>query len=147
MMNRIVPTIGAENYQTFQIKAPVSTHWRPATCEEVDCANAEFGWKSVIDESTDLGKQQAHYIRKLSGRKFREQRLETGLTEFLFASGQPCFAQHKTRLDRQELYIVKGGDWRGNPRRTPQRQHTKPEHWVEEFAEHQDKIKQLHERG
>jgi hypothetical protein len=147
MTNRITPNVDPQHYQTFQIKAPVNTHWRKATCEEVACLFGEKGWTTTVDESTDLGQRQAHYIRTSSGRKFKESRNELGLTVFEFASGQPCFREHKARLDRQELYVVKGGDWRGNPARTPARVHTKPEFWVEEFAENQEHIKNLRERG
>jgi hypothetical protein len=133
-------------YQTFQIKSPKATHFRPATCAEVECQAAEHGWRSTIDENTVLGQQQAFYIRKQSGRKFTEERNELGLTVFTFANGQECFAQHETRVQRPELYFVRGGDFRGNPT-GERRQHQKAEHWVEEFAENQQRIIDAQERG
>jgi hypothetical protein len=45
------------------------------------------------------------------------------------------------------VYRVKGGDFRGNPLRTPTRTVNRPELWVEEFAENQDRIKQAIEKG
>jgi hypothetical protein len=48
--------------------------------------------------------------------------------------------KHQVRLEKPEIFIVKGGDHRGNPKGTPTRVHTKAEFWVEEFAETQDKI-------
>lgn len=146
-MFRIVPAVGAESYQTFEIRRPLATHWRTATCEEVDCPNAERGWRTVVDESTELGQRQAHYIRRQSGRLFREERQPDGTTAFLFASGQPCFQQHRVQIGRPELYVVRGGDWRGNPRGLPARQHTRPDLWVEEFGEHQERIAEAKERG
>jgi hypothetical protein len=138
-MNRIEPQLPADAYKTYAIVAPKSTHFVPATCEQVDCAHYLHGWQSVIDETTELGQRQAHYIRKESGRAFRERRREDGLTVFFFEAGQPCFdaQRHQRRLDRPELYIVRDGDHRGNPRGTAQRQHVRPADWVEDFAEHQ----------
>lgn len=146
-MNRIVPSVGAEAYQTFQVSAPRATHWRKASCEEVSCAQGERGWTSTIDESTGLGKAQAHYIRRNSGRKFKESRNELGQTVFEFASGQDCFAEHKVRIDKPELYLVRGGDHRGNPLGIQTRQHTKAEFWVEEFGENQQRIHDVREKG
>ncbi len=147
-INRITPNLPPSAYRTFQISSPLATHWRPATCEEVDCSNFLNGWKSAIDEGTELGQRQAYYIRKQSGRKYTEDReSQPGLTVFVFEAGQSCFSasQHKTPLGRPEHYLVKGGDWRqtyGTPRR-----HSKPEFWVEEMQENFDKIASHKERG
>lgn len=132
--------------KTFQIAAPLSSHRRPATCEEVQCANAENGWKMRINEGDpQLGAKQAHYIRKMSGRKFTEHKLPGGLTEFVFSSGQPCFAEHTTRLERQELYVVRDSGLGGRPGRS--RRHTKPEFWIEELSENQDRLSKIIEKG
>jgi hypothetical protein len=106
------------------------------------------GWQSTIDESTVLGQQQAHYIRKQSGRAFTESRTEGALTVFSFEAGQRCFdaGNHRARLDRPELYLVRGGDWRGNPT-GEQRQHANAADWVEDFGEHQQRIADQIERG
>lgn len=149
-VNRITPNLPPSAYRTFQIVSPLSTHWRPATCEEAECEQYARGWKSAIDESTELGQKQAWYIRKQSGRKYTESRDEQpGLTVFTFEAGQPCFSagQHKVPLGRPEHYLVKGGDWRGNPTGMSTRKHSKPEHWVEEFQENQDKLIQHQVKG
>ncbi|MGA5116850.1 hypothetical protein [Streptomyces pseudogriseolus] len=144
---RLQPNLRPAEYKTYAITAPISTHFRPGTCEEADCPNYRSGWKSVIDERSDLGQAQAHYIRKESGRKFTESQDAFGLTTFTFEAGQPCFTQHKVRLERPELYIVRDGDWRGNPLGTQVRQHTRPELWAEDFAEHQDRLARTIEKG
>ncbi|MFH8336967.1 hypothetical protein [Streptomyces sp. AM6-12] len=138
-MHRIEPQMPAAAYKTYAIVAPKSTHWVGATCAEVDCAHYLNGWQSVIDEATELGQRQAHYIRKQSGRAYREERRPDGLTAFTFEAGQPCFnaAKHQKRTGRPELYIVRDGDYRGNPRGTQTRQHVHAADWVEDFAEHQ----------
>ncbi|WP_413102217.1 hypothetical protein [Streptomyces sp. Inha503] len=141
-VNRIDPSLPIGAYQTYSIASPRDTSVR-AVCEQVGCAAWARGWESVIDESTELGQQQAAYIRQRSGRTFREQRTETGLTVFRFESGQRCFADHRTR---PELYVVRDGDWRGNPTGRV-RQHQRPQDWVEDFGEHQQKLADQQQKG
>jgi len=138
MINRIEPNGPPGAYKTYQIAAPVSTHYRTGTCDEAGCLAQRHGWQTTVDESTDLGQRQAHYIRRLSGRRYVERRTEAGLTAFTFEAGQTCFAEHKIPLDREEFYAVRDGDWRhlGGPRL-----HTSPDAWVDDFGEHQDRLK------
>jgi hypothetical protein len=148
-INRIAPAAPAHAYKTYQIVAPDQTHWRPATCEEVNCVAYQNGWTTTVDTATELGQQQAEYIRRRSGRAFTEDSADGRMVTFRFRAGQTCFAatKHRIRLDRPELYLVRDGDWRGNPLGTTPRRHTRGEHWVEDFAEHQDNIARLVERG
>lgn len=143
-LNRITPDLPAHAYKTFSVSAPRSTHFRPATCAEVQCDGHTRGWKSLIDESTDLGRGQAFYIRKQSGRRFAEERLPDGRTMFGFEPGQRCFRttdqNHHVRLDKPEIYVVRDGDWRGNPRGTDPRQHKYADDWLEDFSDHQDRL-------
>lgn len=132
--------------QTYQVLSPLSTHFRPATCDEVACIHYQTGWRNVVDERSPLGQAQAHFVRKESRRSFTEERGEDGLTTFVFAAGQPCFTRHRIKLDRQELYLVRGGDKRGNPTGF-HRQHTRPEHWVEDMQTNQDHLRSAIERG
>jgi hypothetical protein len=146
MVNRITPALGAEHMQTYALAAPLATHWRPATCEEVDCANQAAGWRTVVDEATDLGQRQAAYVRTQAGRAFGEHR-EGPLTVFTFPAGQRCFAAHQQPLEREPLYLVRGGDWRGNPRGVPVRRHVRAADWVDDFANHQLDLRDRLERG
>ena len=143
---RIPPAAPAAAYKTYAIRAPLATHFNVVTCADAACEHHELGWDSIIDESTDLGKRQAHYIRKESGRKFTEERQPDGLTRFSFEPGQKCFQQHKARNARPERYIERGGDWRGNPR-GDRYEHTRADTWTESFAEHQDRLRTAAERG
>lgn len=137
---RIKPQLPAEAMKTYQVLAPKTTHFAPCPCSAAGCAHYLNGWKTAIDESTDLGKQQAYYIRNQSGRSYTEDRnIAPGLTVFVFEAGQNCFKDHERRLDKPEIYLVKGGDWRGNPR-GEKRQHNSAADWVDDFSEHQDKI-------
>lgn len=146
-VTRITPNLPAQVYKTYQIVQPLATHFRPATCEEAGCGAYERGWRTAVDETTELGQRQAHYIRRLSGRRFVEERHPEGMTAFVFEPGQRCFAQHQVPLEREPWYFVRGGDWRGNPLRIPPYQHTRGEHWVEDFAEHQARLNEAIERG
>jgi hypothetical protein len=104
-----------------------------AACSAVGCEHFLHGWESRVDESTDLGKEQAKYIRLRSGRDFKESK-DGGVTVFRFSSRQRCFRDHKTRPER---YTVFGSGLRV---------HRNPADWVEDFAEHQENIASQIER-
>jgi hypothetical protein len=100
-----------------------------------------------VDESTDLGRTQAAWIRARSARSFTEARTEAGLTAFTFPPEQRCFAadEHRVQLERPALYVVRGGDWRahlGNIRR-----HRSAEDWRDDFGEHQQRLAEAQQRG
>ncbi len=140
-LTRITPVGQPEHYQTFSITSPPDRQVR-AACEQVGCERWRLGWKSVIDESTPLGASQAYYIRKESGRTFREQKTAAGLTVFSFESGQRCFAEHRTR---PEIYVVRGGDWRKHT--GPARTHQRAADWQEDFQGHQLRLVEQRNRG
>ena len=124
---------------------PAVTHTRPATCGQVDCPTQASGWITPVDESTELGQKQAHYIRRLSGRIHTEGPRDV-FTLFTFPPGEECFESHTVMLDRDPIFVVRGGDWRGNPRREHMT-HDRPDYWVEDFAEHQDRLATRVNRG
>lgn len=147
---RFPPVLPVTAVKTYAVSAPAEGDWwRKATCAEVDCEHHLNGWLTKVDESTDLGKQQAWYIRNKSGRRFTEDRnREPGLTLFVFEAGQACFAadKHRLRTGRPELFVVRDGDWRGNPTGN-RRVHQRPEDWVDEFANHQQQLADQTKRG
>lgn len=137
---RVEPALPVQAVQTYAIVAPEATHFRPATCAEVDCPNHLGGWATIIDEADDLGQQQAYYIRNQSGRRYTEDRNQApGLTVFLFEAGQDCFARHQLRLDRPEIFLVRDGDHRGNPTGNG-RKHANADDWVDDFANNQQQL-------
>lgn len=140
-MTRIAPAAPVGAYQTYQVSSPGDRVVRVA-CELVGCRAYLYGWDTAVDERVALGAGQAAYIRRESGRTFRELRRGDGLTVFRFESGQRCFAEHRTR---PEHYLVRAGDWRqhlGGIRR-----HSRAIDWVEDFGEHQQSIADQQERG
>lgn len=133
-MNRLEPALPTGAMQTYQAAA-VSDKTVVAACQSVGCTAYQLGWDTVVDEETMLGQRQAAYIRQSAGRSFRELRTEAGLTVFRFDAYQRCFADHETR---PAVYLVRGGDHRANTGLI--RKHVDPDDWVEDFAEHQDRL-------
>jgi hypothetical protein len=141
------PKAPAEAYKTYEVARPKSTHSRPATCQEVDCQSFLNGWRSTFDLRTDLGKRQSYYVRMRSGRSFvRVLDPRPGILVLEFAPGQRCFAEHRIALERPPIFLVRGGDWRGNPLGTPTVTRT-PAAWLDDFGSHQQKIAEAIERG
>lgn len=143
-MNRIQPAMPAAAYKTYQIAAPLGTHFRPATCAEVDCPDYLHGWRVRVENLTP---ELLHTARNC-GRRYREVQVAQGETWLSFEAGQSCFraGEHRKRLERPELFIVRGGDHRGNPL-GQSREHTRPEDWVEDFAEHQQGLADTQQKG
>jgi hypothetical protein len=135
-INGRIPPLGQpKDYKTYSLLAPLGTHWREATCAEADCAVSRQGWIVQCDEASNLGATQAAYIRSRSGRHYTEGR-NGPLTVFRFPPGENCFTAHRVKLEREPIYLRRHGDWRGY--QDPVR-HT-AEGWVEDFAEHQDRL-------
>lgn len=144
-LNRPAPLMDPAAYKTYEMRAPLSTHFRPATCAEVQCPHYLNGWRVHLEALTpDL----VEAARK-SGRRYREEQLGEGQTYLVFEPGQPCFrvSQHRARIDRPPLYIVRDGDHRGNPRGTKARLHQRAADWQADFAEHQQRIADEIEKG
>lgn len=142
------PALPVGAFQSYEIRSPAATHWRAASCAEIDCPHHLSGWQTTVDERTELGAKQAYYIRKLSGLGFLEVRREDGLTRFEFEAGQRCFSSgddtHRVQV-RPENYLVRGGDWRGNLGLI--RRHSGARDWVDDFGEHQQNIADRIEKG
>jgi hypothetical protein len=137
----IVPALPSQHFKTYEIIAPLQTHFRPATCEEFECEAWRNGWKTIVP----MNSEAALYIRSgSSGRRFEETTsIDSTMAEFLFAPGQKCFAadRHRVPLEREPLYVARGGDARGNPMRE-RRVHTRASDWQEDFAGHLDRVRQ-----
>jgi len=135
-------------FKTYALSLPKQTHYRKATCQEVECEAYANGWITKIDVTTDLGQRQARYIHDRSGRTFTVTGTGTDapIREFTFPSGQQCFTDHQVPLERDPLFIVRDGDWRGNP--TGRRmQHRNAQDWIDDFGEHQQNIADAKGKG
>jgi hypothetical protein len=143
-LNRMPPKLSAAQMKTYAVVTPPE-NFRRANCAEVECEAYAKGWQ-VLKEN--LSAELLHTITE-SGRSYTEMPIREGETWLVFAPGQPCFraATHRIRLDKPELYVVQGGDWRGNPLNVETRVHSGPDPWVDDFATHQDKLANKAERG
>lgn len=143
-MNRIAPLGQPQEYRTFQITSPISTHWRPATCAEIDCPHYLGGWRVRVEGLTP----EMLHSATTSWRKYSELHVAEGENWLVFEAGQTCFraSTHKKLLDRQEIFIARDGDFRGNPTGKV-RKHTRPEFWLEDMQENQGRLSDLHKQG
>jgi hypothetical protein len=144
-MAGIEPLMGPESYKSYVLSQPLATHWRAATCEEVGCPDYAKGWQVRVEGLP----AELLAAAKASGRQYQEVPVKEGETWLVFPAGQPCFqaSRHRAPAGRPPLYLVRDGDHRGNPRGTKYRQHLRPALWVEDFAEHQDKLADAQKRG
>lgn len=143
-LNRI-PAVGpVQGYRTFQIVAPSSTHRRKATCKEVNCPDYLKGWRVRKDS---LDPKMLHTATH-SGRKYTELHVAEGENWLVFEAGQNCFraSQHSVPLNRQEIFIARDGDYRGNPTGNV-RKHSRPEDWIDEMQTNNEKVRERLERG
>jgi hypothetical protein len=142
---RIQPVGPASAYKTYSVKAPISTHFRKATCEEISCPDFLYGWRVRVESLTPV----LLHTAKNCGRKFTQVHVSEGETFLVYEAGQTCFhaAKHRTRIERPELYIVRDGDRRGNPRGTPDRIHKNGVEWAEDLHEHTDKLAEARKDG
>jgi hypothetical protein len=145
-LQRATPLLHAAQYKTYGIASPVDTHTKPAKCHQVNCANYNRGWQTILDISDAAHARTANWIRLQSGRHFTVVQNGT-LVTFTFPGGQYCFTPHRVSLQRPEHFFVQGGDWRGDPLGVGLRQHRDGVDWVDDFAEHQDKFAALVQRG
>jgi hypothetical protein len=133
---RVAPKMAPQAYRSFEVHSPLATHYRNVSCREMECQHYLGGWVSPIDVSTEQGRKWAVAIRR-SGRRYTYEQAGSVVT-FRFPPGQICFqAPHRVAVGRPELFVVRDGDWRGNP--TGRRDlNVKPAEFVERMAENLD---------
>lgn len=150
-LNRWAPNLPVDKMKTYGLAAPQATHFRRASCREVDCPNYANGWRSGFDVTDAEQAAAARVIRNQSGRLFTLEELvgPSGRIErvvFTFAPGQDCFLPHRMMLERDPITYVRDGDWRGNESGF-KHLFKDPEAWRDDFAEHQESIATLINRG
>lgn len=143
MANRRLPRLATFNYRTFRISSPIKTHFRKATCAEVNCEAYINGW-SLPKANLD---PQMLYLATHSGKSYKEYDLN-GTIYLVYSAGQTCFnaAKHVISLQRPEFYFAGRGDYRSfSPRRS--HKYERSDQWLDDFATHQARNKQLVDRG
>lgn len=148
------PALPPQALQTFEIAEPLPTHWRPASCAEVECEAHAHGWRTAIDLGTDLGVRQARYIRDKAGRHFTHEFSGDGkMITFTFPAGQTCFTPHRVPVGRPALFVVRRGGHRdsnsGRPIRALPgvRVFDRPDQWADDLHEATDRVVAARQRG
>jgi hypothetical protein len=137
-LNRIEPKIPAGLMHTHLILQPLRTHFREATCEEVNCPQFLEGWFLQIDalpqEDIDLAKN--------AGRRWRQVHVAANENYLYFEPGQKCFkaSTHRVNLDHDPIFVKKEGDHRGNPRRLDPIRFSGADSWANSLGENLDQI-------
>lgn len=144
---RFAPSLPPGAMLTYNISQPNETHFREASCVEVDCFHSKAGWRTVVDTDTVLGARQANYIRLQSGRRYTFEQ-NGSLVTFSFPGGQECFATHRVPLERPATFRRAPGDFRGltGDVRTFTGRNAAAD-WVDDFANNQLKIAEAVNRG
>ena len=143
-----MPALGARYFQTFTAARPKQTHWRKATCEEIECEQYLNGWWTIVPVGSD---QERAVFEACSGADgFRRHAIERpdeadgpGLRAFWFPAGNPCFlaSQHQVPLERPEIFYVRDGDLRRSLGRV--RRFDRADQWQEEWNDRMDKLTRL----
>jgi len=131
--------------RTFQIAQPIATHYRTATCAEVSCRARAAGWRMGFDLSDPERLAAARWIRDHSGRSMTAE-VTGGKVILTFPAGQDCFETHRKHLDREPFYVVRGGDFRGNPERV-RVLHKSADSFVDQWENDLGQLNAVRERG
>lgn len=145
-VNRWEPQAPAWAYNTYQIVSPLSTNFRKATCEEVQCVRYLEGWRIPVAKLT----QQLYKDATTLGPKYSRETVD-GEDWLVYPAGQTCFdgllGKHRVRIDSRPQFYRKGGDYRGNPRNVKPVRFGDLQSWVDSMGEQLDKIHERIERG
>ncbi len=148
-VSRIAPAAGPENFKTYSWSRPLSTHWRKATCEEVQCEDFTNGFVFTCDISTPLGERQYNYCSHDRERSYTIDEEGPYIRHFIYPPGNRGFAgnkhDHRLPVGREPLYAVRAGDWRKYL--APPVQHKYVDDWIEDMSENQNRIIEIQRRG
>ena len=136
-IQRAVPQLAVGQMTTYGVQIPK----RRATCKEVDCPHYLKGWSTTI-----VANSADEALIRGSGRRWSNMEpLPGGFRRYTFSGGQPCFAaaKHRVAADVATFY-KRGGDWRATV--TPAVK-MRPSDWVDDFANHQQKLADKQQEG
>ena len=147
---RSIQPAGPPNaYKTYELRSPLATHHRPATCEEVGCLQWARGWLTTVP----AGSGDEQLVRRMASgemdnrRRYFTETRDGGMISFRFEAGTSCFrvGTHTTNLGRPPIMIVRDGDFRASTGNS--RVHSREDDWVDDFATHQQQLADEIERG
>ena len=80
----------------YQVTWPKESHWRRATCGEVDCPRYILGWDTTVEANSP----QYDFIRADKERQYRAEVTGEGLITLHYPPGQRCFgSNHWVKVD------------------------------------------------
>lgn len=143
-LNRVAPKLSNDRMQTHTILAPLQTHWRKATCEEVACKPFLEGYGVPLKglDADDLALLESFI--KVHKMKASKVEITDGEWHYWFAPGQRCLraSSHVRRLDREEIFLVRNGDWRGTDPTQDPITFSSADSWADHLGTHLDKFKE-----
>lgn len=141
------------NLKNYVILAPRKTHFRPATCAEVQCNRFMNGWETHLDVSTKDGLEAAEWIEAgKHGNKYTKWRAEgSTIVVYRFPPFQPYIfgiqhREHVVKTDRPELFGVRDVST-GFDLKLHQGAESGARDWVDDFATNQGKVAQKAQEG
>jgi hypothetical protein len=95
------------NADHWRIETPRSSHYRTASCAEVNCVSYYLGFQVLL---TLDGTQDYLMVEiRQSKMEYTEEQIGGGLIRFVFSPGQECFegqaGEHKTNLERDPIFL------------------------------------------
>jgi hypothetical protein len=145
--NRPTPLMGVGSYKTYSLVAPRATHHRRVSCEVYGCEPFLKGFATTAlpdsEEEATIRQACAGEIDGIRRPLPAFTVTPDGFHRYAFPPGTPCFraVAHTVHNDRPPIPIVRPGDHRGDPTGGDGRRiHASTDDWVEDFAEHQDRL-------
>lgn len=125
--------------KVYSLSAPLGTHWRRATCEQVGCSFYLNGFAVTV-----LPGSREEQVVKESGRKWSAViPQENGSLRYEFPAGTKCF-QANTHVVRSDAPLL----FASNDRLVHKvRRFANSADWVDDFAEHQQRLSDAYEKG
>lgn len=147
-LNRIQPLAPVQGYRSFGMRV---TRRVRATCEEFGCDGWAKGWfTTVLPDSEDMKLIDAACDGRVDGFTracASAERLPDGFIRLWFEPGQPCFRASTHAIPWDVAFHHRNGDWRGNPDgKGAVVLHPDGQSWVDEFGQHQQRIKDERQR-
>lgn len=133
-------------FQTYSLQRPLAggQYWRTITCEQAGCPRWRNGWITVLNTDVVADARTANWIRLHSGRRCTASQSGPMVT-FRFDAGQTCFEKHQVAIEREPLYVVRGG--RVGALGPLVRKHARGEDWRDDMGELLNKVNDERARG
>lgn len=145
----------AHRRKTFVYDTPSDTHYRKATCAEVECSKYANGFAIPITPSQDIEafegtlKQAGYTFARGEGPEHLAAEYPAGTRWLVFPPEQRCLESfknpHRIALDHDPIVSIRGGDFRMF---TGDNQHfNRVDDWVDALQESTQRLHEEIEKG